>query len=264
MAIGGAINRKAPAVLQEFLRRAGGGHARIAVLPQASTQKDTGAYYRDYFGELGCRHVSVVEFDQRTEADLPEHIRLVRRASGIFIAGGNQTRITVRYGGTRLEAELLAAYRRGAAIAGTSAGAAVLSKMMIAFGKPGGTPRLGLAQLAPGFGFTDKMIFDQHFRQRDRLGRLIYAVTTYPGLLGVGVDEDTAAIVEDDARLLVEGSGAVTLVDGASIEASDVAELKENKPVAVSRLTVHVLTRGCRYDLRKRQASLSEKILEVE
>jgi len=264
MAIGGAINRTAPTVLQEFLRRAGGSKARIAVLPQASTQKDTGEYYRDYFGKLGCRHVSVVDFDLRAESDSPKHIRLLQRVSCIFIAGGNQSRLTVRYGGTKLEAELLSAYRRGAVIAGTSAGAAVLSKVMIASGKPGATPRLGLAQMAPGFGFTDRMIFDQHFRQRDRLGRLIYAVTTHPGLLGVGVDEDTAAIVEGDARILVEGSGAVTLVDGTSIEASDVAELKENEPVAVSRLTVHVLTRGCRYDLRKRKAILSERILEIE
>ena len=103
-------------------------------------------------------------------------------------------RITSIIGGTEFEQELLYAYRRGAVICGTSAGTAVMSKVMLAYGRGGATPRKGIARFSPGLGFTDKIIFDQHFRQRDRLGRLTYAISMHPGSLGVGVDENTCAI----------------------------------------------------------------------
>jgi cyanophycinase len=184
----------------------------------------------------------------------------VKQATGIFIAGGNQMRLTTLFGGTRLETELLATYRRGTVLAGTSAGAAVLSKVMLAFGRSGPTPRQSLAQFTAGFGLTDKLLFDQHFRQRDRLGRLIYAVAAHPGLLGVGIDENTAAILEDDRLISVLGTGAVTIVDGHEISATDAAEAADHAPIAVAGLKVHVLTEGCCYDILQRQAIIPKKL----
>jgi cyanophycinase len=263
IAIGGALVFEDPIIFKEFIRRAGGAKARIVVLPQASGLKDTGDEYVRTFMDLGVKHKPVsFEFRSRVDADLPHHLKAVRSASGIFITGGTQMRLSSIIGGTELEANLHKAYQRGAVIGGTSAGTAILSKVMLAWGKGGPTPRERIAQFTQGFGFTDKIVFDQHFRQRDRLGRLAYAVATHPGLLGVGVDENTAAIVEDDSKISIMGRGAVTIVDGTNITASDVAEVTASRPIAISGLQVHVLTQGCSFDMRKRIAHIPPLVLE--
>lgn len=247
MPIGGAINRKTPTSLTEFIRRAGGNGANILVLPQASVLADTGSDYARLFLELGAKSAASLEFRRRDEAGTDAQIRAIREASGIFFTGGTQMRISTIMGGTAIERELMAAYQRGAIIGGTSAGASILCKTMIAYGKSGGTPREGMVQFTPGLGFTDKFVIDQHFRQRDRIGRLIYAVASYPGLMGLGCDEDTAAIIEDEAEITVWGSGAVTLVDGSNIAYTDIADIENKGPVAVSPLTVHILTHASQY-----------------
>ncbi len=160
------------------------------------------------------------------------------------------------------EKELLAAYRRGVVIAGTSAGTAVQSKLMIAYGRGGPTPREGIARFATGFGFTDRIVFDQHFRQRDRLGRLVYAISMHPGALGVGVDENTAAIVERDLAITVCGRNAITIVDGKNMKATNVPEITNSRPVAVSGLIIHVLTEGCSFDMKTHTATIPHVIAE--
>ncbi len=264
MAMGGALRRNQPAVLREFTRRAGGEQARIAILPQASALEDTGAYYEAFLRELGAGQATAIETRRRDEIDAAESLAVLRAATGIFIAGGNQMRLATIFGGTQFEQELHLAYQRGAIIGGTSAGAAILSQVMIAYGKGGPTPREGIAQFLPGLGLTQKIVFDQHFRQRDRLGRLLYAVSARPGLLGVGVDEDTAAIVEADARITVVGSGGVTIADGGQITETDVADIEKKMPIAVSGLILHILTEGCVYDLATRQAVIPKKVLLSE
>ncbi len=264
MPMGGALDeRRHPEVFLEFLRRAGGAQARILIFPQASARPESGQEYADLFRALGAGEAQSLEFRQRSQADEEENLRLVRRASGIFFGGGVQMRLAALLGGTRLEAELLQAYRRGCVVGGTSAGASILSKTMVAYGKGGPSPRERILQMSPGLGFTDRFLFDQHFRQKDRLGRLIYAVASHPGILGVGIDEDTAVVVEDDCRLTVYGTGAVTIVDGRRITASDVAEAENGRPVAVANLIVHVLTRGCVYERESGQAHLASQPFEV-
>ncbi|HNB37419.1 MAG TPA: cyanophycinase, partial [Anaerolineales bacterium] len=132
------------------------------------------------------------------------------------------------------------------------------------YGKGGASPRERILQMSAGLGFTDKFIFDQHFRQRDRLGRLIYAVASHPGIVGVGIDEDTAAIVENDSKITVCGSGAVTVVDGKQITGTDVADVENSGAVAVSNLIVHVLTKGSVYDGKTRRASIPLQTLLVD
>ena len=265
MPMGGALDeKKEPAVLMEFLRQAGGKDARIVILPQASARRDTGREYVEMFKFFGAKSAVSLEFRKRAEAGTAEQIKLIRKASGIFLSGGTQMRISTVIGGTILEIELMKAYQRGCIVGGTSAGASILSKIMIANGKSGSTPREQIVQFSTGLGFTDKFIFDQHFRQRDRLGRLIYAVSTYPGSLGVGIDEDTAAFVEDNSRITVHGSGAVTIVDGSQIVDTDVAEVENSGAVAVSNLIVHVLTKNSVYDGRKHKASLPKRQLLID
>jgi cyanophycinase len=257
MAIGGALDFEDPRIFQEFIQRAGGKEARIVVLPQASSLPETGREYGQVFKKLGIENKPVsLEFRDRSQADRKQHLDWLRQATGIFVAGGTQMRLTSLLGGTRFEEELLAAYRRGAVIAGTSAGTAVQSKLMIAYGRSGPTPREGIARFAAGFGFTDRIVFDQHFRQRDRLGRLVYAISMQPGALGVGVDENTAAIVEDDRKITVCGRNAITIVDGKDMKATNVPEITNSRPVAVSGLVIHVLTEGCSFDLKTRTAAI--------
>lgn len=263
MAIGGAVDFEEPVIFKEFIRRSGGAKARIVVLPQASVGKNTGREYAQVFQQLGVKSKPIaLEFRERELADRPQHLAALQNANGIFIAGGTQMRITSLIGGTEFESELLAAFRRGTVVAGTSAGTAVMSRVMIAYGKGGSPPREGLARFSAGLGFTDRIIFDQHFRQRDRLGRLAYAISMHPGLLGVGVDENTCAIVEDDARISVLGRNAVTIVDGKEMVSTNVAEMEGARPVAVSGLKLHVLTEGCSFNLKKRQARIPGLKLE--
>ena len=257
MAIGGAVDDEESVIFEEFIRRAGGAKARIVVLPQASSLKDTGKEYARVFQHFGLKSKPVaLEFRERKLADKKQHLDSLRNATGIFITGGTQMRITSIIGGTTFEAELLAAFRRGAVVAGTSAGTAIMSKVMLAYGKGGVTPRERIAQFSPGLGFTDQIVFDQHFRQRDRLGRLAYAISMHPGLLGVGVDENTCAIIEDDQHITVCGRSAITIVDGKEMVSTNVAEVEGSRPVAVSGLRIHVLTQGCSFDMKKLAARI--------
>lgn len=256
MPIGGNESHKKPIVLQEFLRRAGGENADIVIFPQPSVLKDTGNDYASLFLDLGARSARSLEFRTREEAFADVFLKTVESASGIFICGGTQMRLPSIIGGTPLEAALLDAYRRGVIVGGTSAGAAVMPKVMIAYGKGGPTPRERIAQFAPGLGLTDRIVFDQHFRQSDRLGRLLYLIAAHPGLLGVGIDENTAAIVEDESSITVTGSGAVTIVDGSEIKSTNVAEVENGDAVAVSNVRIHILTSGCSFDINMREANI--------
>lgn len=264
MAIGGAINLAQPRILQEFYRRAGAEKGRIVILPTASARPDAGQEYAELFAQFGLQQpAQILDVRSRQDALALKMNGILWDATGIFITGGNQGRITAAIGGTPLEGVLHAALKRGAWIAGTSAGAAVLSAVMLAYGKSGPTPRVGMAQFTPGLGFCTSIIFDQHFRQRDRIGRLLYAVAAHPGLLGVGVDENTAAILEDDT-LFAYGSGALTVVDGCSITATDIADLPHTAPVALAGAQVHILTEGCQFHIGTRTPHIPPKILPVD
>jgi cyanophycinase len=256
MPIGGNESHKKPVVLQEFVRRAGGENADIVIFPQPSILEDTGKEYASLFLELGARSARSLDFRTRVESYADNFLSAVQSASGIFISGGAQMRLPALIGGTPLEATILEAYQRGVIIAGTSAGAAVMPKVMIAYGKGGATPRERIAQFAPGLGLTDKIVFDQHFRQKDRLGRLLYLIASHPGLLGIGIDENTAAIVEDESFVTVSGSGAVTIVDGSEIQSANVAEIENGGAVAVSNVRIHILTGGCSFDVKTRKADI--------
>ncbi|MBI5352483.1 MAG: cyanophycinase [Chloroflexi bacterium] len=264
MPIGGNENWDDPVVLREFVNRAGGKKADIVIFTQPSILKTTGRDYARLFLDLGAGSAKSLNFRTRENADLKESIKAVRSASGIFISGGTQMRLPAVIGGTKLEAAVLNAYQRGVVIGGTSAGAAVMSNVMIANGKGGATPRERIAQFAPGLGLTDKIVFDQHFRQRDRLGRLLYVIAAHPGLLGVGIDENTAAIVDDEAKITVIGTGAVTVVDGSGITASNVAEVEHGGPVAVGNVRINVLTSGCSYNIKTRRAKIPMPELQSE
>lgn len=266
IAIGGAADYKTPGLaLREAFNRAGGAAGRWVIVPTASSRDEAGAEYAQAWAQLGLNEPArIVPVRTRADANHPDHARAVREASGVFFTGGNQVRLSAILGGTALEEAALAAYASGTVMAGSSAGTAILSAVMLAFGKEGATPRQSQAQFVPGLGFTRRLIFDQHFQQRNRWGRLLYAVSNHPGLLGVGVDENTAAVLEDDARLYVVGEHGVMIMDGRDITASDVSDVVGTRPIAVSNVRVHALTHGCSFDLDRRAAYIPTKTLVME
>jgi cyanophycinase len=187
----------------------------------------------------------------REEAEAPEPAAAVDRATAVFMTGGNQLRLSMVVAGTRLGAALLAAHRRGAVVGGTSAGASALSSHMVAFGGPGEVPKQRLAHMSAGLGLLPGAVIDQHFSQRNRLGRLLLLVAESPSQLGIGIDEDTAAVINPDGVLEVLGKGTVTVVDGSRAQ-SDAFEVRARRPVLVSGVVLHALPPGYRFDLEAR------------
>lgn len=254
--IGGAEEKENSArILERFVRLCGGRDADIVVIPTASRMADTGARYETVFDRLGAGRAESLEFDSRDDGEREEWLRRIEQASGIFFTGGNQLRISTILGGTEAARLIRQQNARGVVVGGTSAGASILSEHMIAFGEEGSSPHAGSVRLAPGLGLTNRFIIDQHFRQRDRLGRLVAALAYNPFAIGIGLDEDTAAFIGPDNTVEVEGSGAVTVVDAGALEFSSMAQVSEDEPVCLLGLTVHILTAGATFNLHTRRAS---------
>jgi len=254
--IGGAEDRESRRrILKRFVQLCGGRDADIVVVPTASRLADTGARYQDLFSRLEAGSVSIIDFATREDGEREDYLKTLQAADGVFFTGGNQLRITTILGGTTAAKLIRARNASGMHVAGTSAGASILSEHMIAFGKEGSSPRAGSVRLAPGLGLTNRFIIDQHFRQRDRLGRLVAALAYNPFAIGIGLDEDTAAFIGPDNTLEVEGSGALTVVDAGDLEFSSMAEAGVNQAVCLLGLTVHLLTAGATYNLHTRKAS---------
>ena len=254
--IGGAEDKMRDAhILRRFVDLSGGKDARIAVIPTASSLADTGERYEALFRELGAGRSRSLPFESRTDCDREDWLKKLERATGIFLTGGNQLRLSTTLGGTEVARTIRSLNAGGAHVAGTSAGAAFLSEHMIAYGEDGAVPRANLVTLAPGLGLTNRMVIDQHFRQRDRLGRLLTALAYNPFAIGVGLDEDTAAFVGPDETLEVVGSGGITIVDGAGVEFSSMDQATDHEPVCLLGLRLHILTAGASFNLHTRVAS---------
>ena len=177
------------------------------------------------------------------------------QATGIFFTGGNQLRLSTMLGGTPVAQRIRALNAGGVHVGGTSAGASILSEHMIAFGKEGLSPTAGSVRLAPGLGLTNRFIIDQHFSQRDRLGRLMAALAYNPYAVGIGLDEDTAAFIRPDNTVEVEGSGSVTVLDAGNLQFSSMAQAGEHDPVCMLGVTIHVLIAGATFNMQTRHAS---------
>jgi cyanophycinase len=254
--IGGAEDKvSAKAILSRFADLCGGEEARIVVIPTASQLDDTGRRYKEVFSSVGVEGVTVLDLVRRQDGERPEALEAIEQCTGVFLTGGNQLRLSTILGGTPVAKAIRVANARGAHVAGTSAGAAFISEHMICFGKEGGTPLAGGATLGPGLGLTNRFVVDQHFTQRDRLGRLLSALAYNPFAVGLGLDEDTGAVIGPDHRLEVVGSGAVTVIDTARIEHSSMAYASEGAPVEMIGVTLHILTAGCTFDLHTRRAT---------
>lgn len=253
--IGGAEERmRDGAILRRFVALAGGKEARIAVIPTASRRPDAGQDYETLFRAMGVAGVRVLRIDQRPQAEDTTVLAAVAEATGVFLTGGDQLRLATTLGGTGVARLLRRRNAAGVPVAGTSAGASFLSEHMVARGQEGPTPRADLVSLAPGLGLTNRFIIDQHFRQRDRLGRLLTALAYNPFAIGIGLDEDTAAFFGPDDRLEVVGSGAITVVDPSGLTHSTMDRVRGHEPVGMIGIRLHILVNGDLFDAETREA----------
>ena len=251
--IGGAEDKvRDRLILSRFVALAGGPDARIAVISSASSLGPiAGETYKRIFRELGAADVLPIHATSRVQANDEANARTVAESTGVFMTGGNQLRLSSTLGGTLMAQAILERHRHGSVIAGTSAGASAMSSHMVAFGASGGTPKQRMVQMAAGLGLLPGVIVDQHFQQRNRLGRLLATIAQNPSLLGLGVDEDTAGVVGPDLVLEVIGRRSVTIVDGQASE-TDAWEVRAHRPLMISNVVLHSLPAGYRFDLRKR------------
>lgn len=249
--IGGAEDRKQDRIiLRKFLELSGGAHAKIRVINAASGVPDVvWASYQAVFQDLGALNCEVVPMLSREDASHPEVVRQLAQADGIFITGGDQTRLMqCLWESPASQAMHRAFHLNNTCIAGTSAGAAVMSRHMLAQGTPTPTPEKDVVSMDIGLSFMPNAIVDQHFSQRHRLSRLLSALAQRPDLLGVGIDEDTALVIEPNQSVEIVGRGAVTLVDPRRMR-SNFDHADGGDKLEMLGLQIHVLPAGKRYEL---------------
>lgn len=248
--IGGAEDRVGKvAVLRRFVKLAGGKKSRIAVIPTASSFQQEGfEAYRAVFSRLGCPEVTLVNPSSRLEAADPDLVQRLDDATGIFLTGGSQLRLSQYFPGTPAGEAIHRRYAEGAVIAGTSAGASIMSEFMISMGDEGTTPRQRASQLTAGLGLLTGVVIDQHFGQRARYGRLMATVAASPQLIGIGIDEDTAIEVSAGTTFTVHGRGVAFVLD-CTVAQTDAADARAGAPLLVTGAVVHSLPAGATFDL---------------
>ncbi len=254
MIIGGAEDKLGHRrILRRFVALAGGADAVIAVCATASSLGDEITdLYEKVFYDLGAREVLSIRPINRAEADAPVAAKAIHGATGVFFTGGNQARLAGVLRGTALGERITRMYHQGVLVGGTSAGASVVSEHMVALGTSGETPKQRMASLAQGLGLLPDVVVDQHFAQRGRFGRLLSLVAASPSLLGMGVDEDTSAIVRDETVMDVYGRGAVFLAE-ADAAVTNAYAARGTEPILISGAKVHFLPTGTTFDLARRE-----------
>ena len=265
MPIGGGEEKDGEAnkeVLQRFVDLAGGKKARIVVVPTASeTPEEVGQQYVEVFNELGAKSVEILNIQQREDANDTPAVELLGSATGIFITGGAQARLVALMAGTFAMECIRLRNAEGVVVAGTSAGASIVASHLMAGGtglagnSGSAAARKGLVELVAGFGLLQDVIVDQHFSERGRMGRLLSVFAANPGLLSIGLDEDTPVVIHREGMLEVLGSGMVTIVDGRNAR-SDYYEREVGEVLTVVDSHLSVLGPGRRFDLNKRQGLL--------
>jgi cyanophycinase len=238
-------------ILREVAKHVRGGKLVLATV--ASHRRE--GYFTDYaraFAGLGLGELVELYVEERSRASDRDKLAVLDDAAGIFFSGGDQLRITSQIGDTGIEAKVRALYERGGVVAGTSAGASVMSETMLVKGASSESYRIGELHMAPGLGLVRDAIIDQHFAERGRYGRLLGAVAHNPRLLGIGIDEDTAIVVTGRAFNVI-GSGAAYVVDGEGATHSNIAEARADRALSMFDVRMHVLSSGDRFDLDRRE-----------
>ncbi len=252
--IGGAEDRENDCrILREFIRCAGGLEARIVVMTVATEQsREVGDDYTRTFERLGVEDVRILDTMYRDDTSSERSLRAIQEATGVFFTGGDQARIIDTLKDTEIDDLLHQRFAaEGLVIAGTSAGAAMMPDMMIVEGDSETNPRVDMTDMGPGMGFLPGISIDQHFAQRGRIGRLLSAMIQQSTDLGLGIDENTAAIVSNHIVKVV-GEGAITVLDMANSTHNNLSEVLKDEDLAICGVKLHILPDGYGFDLDTR------------
>jgi cyanophycinase len=257
-------------ILGEVAKRIGAGKLVVTTVAMENNTDELFDQYEKAFRSLGVKHLYNLEISERQEATLPAKVKILDDAAGVFFTGGDQLKITSQIGDTPIFQRIQEIYDEGGVIAGTSAGAAVMCETMLVEGGEEKSHVIGgSTRMAPGLGLIDGVIIDQHFMERGRFGRLTGAVAQNPKNLGVGIDEQTAIVVERGNGFYVLGSGAVYVIDGTHVTYSNIAEADLKKTLSIYNIRLHILSQGDRFDLlnrapRQMKGRAAEKLPEKE
>jgi cyanophycinase len=258
---GGERKDEERSILQEVSRRANRGKLVVVTIATSQPEK-TWTEYCQIFKHLGIKNVEWLDIRIREEGFQEESLRILDGATVIFFTGGDQLKITSQLGASPVHRRIEEIYHQGGTIAGTSAGASVMSETMLISGDGDESHKVdAVLGMAPGLGFIKNAVIDQHFAQRGRLGRLLGAITQNPRTLGIGIDENTAIILDDNERFEVVGAGAVYVLDGSKVSYSNLAEPQEEmeKTMSVFDVKLHVLSAGNQFDLQARRPEVPPK-----
>lgn len=253
--IGGHEDKEGPrTILKAVAKAVDGGKLVIATV---ASHKPKGYFetYQSAFEGLGVGELVELYLDSREETFDPEKLAILDDAHGVFFSGGDQLRLSSQVGDSPIEKKIRDIWKKGGVIAGTSAGASVMSETMLVRGTSSESHRIGDLRMAAGLGLIRDVVVDQHFAERGRIGRLLGAVAQSPRILGIGVDEDTAICVTGE-MFTVLGSGAVYVVDGRNVTQSNISEAREDEALSMFGVHLHVLSAGDTFDLATRQPQL--------
>ncbi|MGD9710783.1 MAG: cyanophycinase [Thermomicrobiales bacterium] len=252
MAIGGAETRSTRGeILQQFFEMAGGPEARVVTIPTASEDPGAGEDYVRIFASMGVQSSTLCPIRSREDANSDRCAAPILDATGIFLSGGDQNRLTQLLVGTLAADCIRRRSAQGATVAGTSAGASILSANVMSSGDGEAAPRKGMTEMVAGLALTNDVIIDQHFNARGRIGRLLVIFSMSPGLIALGVDENTAAVITDKGLVTAIGENSVFVLDGRSVY-SDVFDREEGEVITLTGCTLHTLGRGRSFDLNGR------------
>lgn len=245
-------------ILFHVVREAGGTEAKIVIIPTASSiPKEVGKNYLKAFSTLGCKNVIVLDIRSKEDSEKQSSIDLIKSANCIMFSGGDQSKITNKIGGTIIHQILLDRYQneKGFVIAGTSAGAMMMSKEMIAGGSAAESFIKGAVSMYKGLGLMPSLIIDTHFIRRGRFGRISEAVAQFPKLIGIGLAEDTGMIIKNN-KCRVIGSGMVIIFDGRRLRHNKHKELKIGTPMSLTGMRTHILSNGDRFHIDKKKVKV--------
>ena len=267
LVIGGAEDKvHGREILHTFWEKSGGTEAIIGIIPSASREPTLigERYYRIFSNDrdMGAKELQVIDIRDRTQGDNAYYLEFIERCTGIFMTGGDQLRLCGLLADTPIMNRILERVHLGEiSIAGTSAGAAVMGRNMIAGGGSGESPNRSLVDLATGFGIIDNVIIDQHFHQRNRTARLLSAIASHPQHLGIGIDEDTCAMFQRDGWIEIIGKGTASFIDTRSMTYTNQSQISSTDPLSLHNLKISILCHGDRYHLEKHEVipSKSEK-----
>lgn len=251
-------------ILKRFLKEIPAEQPHIEVITTASLiPEEVGERYMSAFGILGIENARLMHIKTEEDAQLPEYLERIRRADGIMMSGGNQSRLTQIFGGTEfLEIIRKRYHEEQFVVAGTSAGAMAMSKIMIKGGNISDSLLRDSVKIAHGLGLIEGVIIDSHFVVRGRFGRLIEAVAMHPKTIGIGLGEDTGVLITEGDLIETIGSNLVVIIDGHDVGYTNVHHVSPGRPISIEGLQMHVLAKGNIYDISTRSFYKDEEALQ--